>query len=188
MAVIPGVVTDDGRQFFAKFLGAQTGFTPATSTIVGTQWDPRIKFFKMGEGGWIDPGTGRVPRTADPALRRLSSPLIQDLDAAVDTTRAAIDQRYPADSRFTFEKALTVADLTFESPSTLRVRCLLDFAEANVDSFLTEPRFFEIGIFTDHPTISGLASDQGLMLAYATFPEEAKNSGKQLENIVRITF
>ena len=183
MAIIPGVVTDDARLYWPQILGGI--FSPNVVTTVGSsEWDPRIKTFKVGEGGWIDPGSGAVPRTPDPGLRRLSAPLIQDIDAIVDPTRAVMDQRYPADSLGTFEKALIVADFTFEAPTTIRVRCLLDFAEFNDDGLGNDPEMFEIGIFTDHPVEAG----EKLMIAYATFPKQLKDVTKQIENVVRIVF
>lgn len=139
MAVIPGVITEDARKYWPQFFGALLG-DPSTTTIVGSTWNPVISHFKVGEGGWIDPGAGKVPRTPDPALRRLSAPLIQDIDAVVDPTRAALNQRYPADSRATFEKALIAADFLFEAPTIVRVRCLLDFGEFNDDGNGTAQR------------------------------------------------
>ena len=134
MAVIPGVVTDDARLYLPQLLGGI--YIPESVTNVGaSEWDCRIKTFKVGEGGWIDPGSGAVPRTPATDLRRVSAPLIQDLDCVVDTTRNPIDQRYPSDSLATFEKSLTGADFLFEAPTTIRVRCLLDFAEFNDDGF-----------------------------------------------------
>jgi hypothetical protein len=183
MAIIPGVVTEDARKYWPQLIG--TLFTPATTTNTGaTEWDPRIKTFKVGEGGWIDPGPGREARTPDATLRRVTAPLIQDIDALVDPTRAPIDQRYPADSLGTFEKALTGTDFTFEAPTTIRIKCLLDFADFNDDGNGNDPEIFEIGIFCDHPTESG----EKLMLAYATFPKQIKDNTKQLENVVRIVF
>lgn len=183
MATVPGVVTEDARKYWPQLIG--TIFIPATTTNTGaTQWDPRIKTFKVGEGGWINPGGGAVPRTPSPSLRRLTAPLIQDLDAVVDPTRALVDQRYPAQSLATFSKALTPGDFLFESPSIIRVRCLLDFAEFNNDGFANSPEIYEIGLFSDHPTEAG----QSLMVAYATFPMQIKDNSKQLENLIRIVF
>jgi hypothetical protein len=189
MAIIPAVITDDARKYYSQFIGAIFG-APATTTIPGnppTDWDPRIKFFKVGEGGWVDPGSGAERRTPDASLRRLSSPLIQDLDAAVDPTRVLASQRYLANERGTFKKNLTFTDIQFIAPSTIEIECLLDFSEFNNDGFGNSPEIWEIGIFADHPVESGLAADQGLMVAYGTFPIEIKNNTKQILNIVRLT-
>ena len=191
MAIIPAVITDDARKYWPQFFGGLLG-VPGSTTIPGTPpttWDPRLKFFKVGEGGWVDPGSGKVRR--DPpssSLRRLTSPLIQDLDAAVDPTRALIDQRYAASERATFKKDLVFSDVSFISPTTIEIECLLDFSEFNNDGFGNSPEMYEIGIFSDHPEESGLASDQGLMVAYGTFPVEVKDVTKQILNLVRITF
>lgn len=183
MAIVNAVLTEDARKYWPQLIGGL--FIPTTPTDVGaTEWDNRIKTFKVGEGGWVDPGTGKVPRTPDPALRRLSAPLIQDIDAIVDPTRAVIDQRYPANSLATFEKALIGADFTFEGTSTIVVSCLLDFGEFNDDGFANSPEIYEIGLFSDHPTEAG----EKLMVAYGTFPVQIKSGGIQLENVVRIAF
>jgi len=190
MAVIVAEVTDDARKYWPKFFGGMEG-TPGTPTVPGSPpsvFDPRVKFFKVGEGGWVDPGSGKERRTPDPSLRRLSSPLIQDLDAVVDATRAPAAQRYAATERATFKKDLTSSDLSFTSPSTLEIECLLDFSDFNDDGYGNDPEIWEIGIFTDHPEESGLGVDEGLMIAYGTFPLEVKDSTKQILHIVRITF
>jgi len=193
MAIIPAVVTADARMYWPKSLGGLQG-VPGSTTIVslGTtvQWDHRLKFFRIGEGGWIDPGSGRVPRTPDAALRRLVAPTVQDLDAVVDAGRGS--PRYEGNtasanySRFVFQKNLTPADISFEAPSTLRVRCLLDFLEANEDATGSgrSPEFWELGIFADHPEQAG----EYLMVAYGTFPMETKDGGHQLENIMRVIY
>jgi len=210
--VIPGVPTEDARKYFPQFFGGLRG-VPASSTIVTpgpttVQWDPRIKYFKVGEGGWIDPGAGKIPRTPDPALRRLApDPLIQDLDAIVDINRGA--PRYPGNpllatySRGIFMKALAPADLTYEAPTTLRIRCLLDFADFNEDypGSGRSPEIWEIGVYCDHPEIvtpappavpgpgdPTNAMKQLLLVGYGTFPMQVKNGGIQIENIVRLVF
>lgn len=187
MAVIPAVVTDDARKYFPQFFGGLMG-APGTPTVPGTPptvWDPRIKFFKVGEGGWVNPGSGDVPRTPDSSLRMLSSPLIQDLDAAVDPTRAAINQRYSSTGRATFKKDLSVSDISYVGSNTIEIDCLLDFTDFNDDGYGNSPEIWEIGIFVDHPEVGGLATDQGLMIAYGTFPKEVKTSAKQILNTVR---
>jgi hypothetical protein len=183
MAIIPAKVTEDARKYWPQFFGGLLG-NPSTTTLVGISWNPILKTFKVGEGGWIDPGPGRVRR--DPPednLRRLDNS-IQDIDAIVDPTRPLINQRYVAVDRGNFEKALVGSDFLFETPTTLRIRCFLDFAEFNNDGFGNDPEIWEIGVFSDHPTVAG----QKLMVAYGTFPKETKNITKQLENIVRIVF
>jgi hypothetical protein len=180
-SAITATVTADARKYWSQFFGLLLG-NPSTTTAVGTTWNPTLRSFKVGEGGWTDPGSGRVRRNpVDDNLRRLDNNL-QDIDAIVDVTRATLDRRYPADSRAFFEKALVPGDFTFEAPSTLRVRCFLDFSEFNSDGFGNFPEIWEIGLFSDHPTTTG----QKLMVAYAAFPKEIKNGSNPLENIVRI--
>lgn len=174
MAEIDAVATVDFLQFIAKRVRGDAAFST---------WDPKITHFKMGEGGWVDPGSGPTPRTPDGTLRRVDNS-IQDIDAIVDGTRAVIDQRYAADERFSFEKAVTLTEVTFEAPATVKVRCFLDFGEANDDGFGNFPEFWEVGVFAVHPTVGG----QKLLVGYATFPKEIKNGTKQLENFVRLRF
>ena len=85
-------------------------------------------------------------------------------------------------------KGASLTDVTFIAPSTIEVECLLDFSDFNDDGFGNAPEIYEIGIFSDHPVESGLASDQGLMVAYGTFPVEVKDNTKQILNVVRIIF
>lgn len=183
MAIVEAVITEDARKYWPQFFGGLVN-DPATSTLVGSTWDPRINLFKVGEGGWVNPGSGKAPRTPVTNLRRLSAPLIQDLDAIVDPTRALIDQRYPSDSRATFSKAISPADVLFEGTSAIRVDCLLDYADFNDDGFGNDPEIYEIGLFSDHPTEAG----EYLMIAYGTFPAQIKDNATQLLNTIRITF
>lgn len=190
MAIVVAQITEDARKYWPQFFGGILG-VPGTPTVPGTPpttFDPRLKFFKIGEGGWVDPGGGKVRRTPVDDLRRLSAPLIQDIDSSVDPTRAALDQRYAATERVTFAKSLSASDASFIAPGTLEIECLLDFSEFNDDGFGNNPEMWEIGIFTDHPEIGGLAADQGLMVAYGTFPIEVKDNTKQILNLVRVIF
>lgn len=170
MAVIPGVVTDDARQFWPQMFGGLVTYK-------------LVSAFKVGEGGWINPGSGREPRTPATGLRRLDNGL-QDIDAIVDATRAAVDQRYAATERAYFQKSLTSSDFSFISPSKLEVRCYLDRGEFNDDGYGNPPEIWEIGVFSEHPTVSG----QLLMLGYGTFPQQIKTSGISLLNILRFVF
>lgn len=170
MAVIPAVVTDDARQFWPQMFGGLV-----TYKIVAA--------FRVGEGGWVNPGSGREPRTPDASLRRLDNGL-QDIDAIVDATRAPADQRYAADERATYEKSLVASDFSFVSPTKLEVRCFLDRGEFNDDGYGNSPEIWELGVFSEHPTIAG----QLLMLGYGTFPMQVKTSGISLLNIMRFVF
>lgn len=183
MSIIPAVVTVDAKAYWSQFFGGLLG-DPSTTTSIGVSFDPVIKSFKVGMGGWIDRGAGPVARSPDPTLRRVDNS-IQDIDAIVDGTRSPPSaQRYPSTGRASFEKTLTGGDFTFESPGTLRVQCFLDFSEFNDDGFGNPPQIYECGLFSDHPTVAG----QKLMVAYATFPLETKDISKQLTNILRIQF
>lgn len=156
MAVVEGVVTDVAREKWAKTFGNVAPESPGATDVVS--------YFKIAEGGWIDPGGGREPRTPDPTFN--------DVDVIENPGR------YPADSVFIFQKSFIAADLTFEATTTLRVRCFLDFAEANDDGFGNDPEFYEIGVF----------DGDDVLIAYFTFPLETKNVAKTLENVVRLVF
>jgi len=170
MAVIPAEVTVDFRKYLPQMLGDLLSFAT-------------IDLFKVGEGGWVNPGTGKEPRTPEDNLRRVDN-TIQDIDAIVDGTRAPANQRYATDERGNFSKALTSADMSFVSPSTLEIRCLLDATEFNDDGFGNSPEIWEIGVFMDHPVFVG----QKLMVAYGTFPQQTKTSAFPLLNLVRVIF
>jgi hypothetical protein len=177
MAFIPAVVTDDARMFWARYLaGDFAGLLNLKIPLIS---------FRVGEGGWVDPGTGPVPRIPDPTLRRLDN-LLQDIDAVVDPTRPVISQRYPVTSRANFEKLLLPADIEFDLPATVKVSCLLDFGDFNDDGFGNSPEIWEVGVFTDHPLYP--PGTQKLMLAYGTFPMQVKNAAVQRLNVVRIIF
>lgn len=177
--VIIARITTDALKFLPQMWG---GLIPREEPIT----------FKIGEGGWIDTGAGKVPRIPDPDLRRLAGPtdasgsFLQDLDAIVDVDRGVVSQpqRYGTEERFVFEKTFVTSDISFQAPSTLRLRCFLDLGEANDDGFTNDPEFWEIGIFTDHPDNPGVDK---LMIAYGTFPQEIKDASVRLENLVLIT-
>ena len=157
MAEILGEVTDLGRELFPKMLG---GLLPMQT----------VSYFKVGEGGWIDPGSGKVRRTPSAAFT--------DLDAVLDVSRPLIDKRYPADSLATFQKLFVGGDLTFVAPTTLRCRCFLDFGEFNNDGFGNSPEIWEVGIFDTDDN----------MLGYGTVVLQLKDITKQVENFFRFVF
>lgn len=181
MAIVSARITVDTRLYWSQFFGGLLG-NPSVTTIPGISWNPVLRHFKVGEGGWLDLGSGRVRRNpVEDDLRREDNN-IQDIDAIVDPTRPLLSQRYPAVDRAFFQKTLDPSDFTFESPSTLRVRCFLDSAEFNDDGNGNSPEIWEIAVFADHPIVSG----EKLMVAYATVPQQIKTNARPLENIVRI--
>lgn len=181
MAIIVATITDDCRKFWPQIFGGIFPFEPITT-------------FKVGEGGWINPGGGPIPRTPDSTLRdvvilpNFPYPL-QDIDAIVDQSRsdASLVTRYPSNRRGHFEKALGAPDFSFEAPSTLRIRCRLDFTDFNDNGSGFNPQIWELGVFSLHPDQISFPG-QKLMVAYGTLPQEIKDNTKQLENIMRIVF
>lgn len=199
MATILAVVTEDARKYWPWFLGGYGAPSTTTAPLPGPAygtWNPQLFSFKVGEGGWIDPGTGAERRTPVNNLRCVSGPLngLQDIDAIVDPTRAAIDQRYTATTGWSwFEKAFVSTDFTYVSPSILEVRCFLDFGDFNLDTpGGNPPEIWEIGLFSDHPLYArdpvGTVGAKRLMVAYGTIPKEIKDATKQILHTVRIVF
>lgn len=156
---ILGIVTDVGRETFARQLANLETFSPAS-------------YFKIGEGGWIDPGTGRVPR--DP----LDARAFTDLDAILDASRPPIDQRYPVDDRYVFQKNFVASDLSYVADFRCRCRCRLETGEANDDGFGNAPEFWEIGVF----------DGDDRLLGYATFILQTKTAARPIENFVNFQF
>jgi hypothetical protein len=144
---LEGVVTDKGREVLAKSLATLAGYPSVYAYS-----------FKYGEGGWVQTGSGKIPKDPNPAL----------LD--VEATGAAGDMKY--------EKNFIAADMTFISPSTIEFRCKLDPTEANDDGLGNSPKFFELGIFDQN----------GNMLSYATFDEQTKTATKSLISYVQVSF
>lgn len=189
MAVVVGTVTNGARQYWPQFFGTLLGISAGASSP--GNWNPLIKSFKIGRGGWIDPGGGPVPRTPDPTLT--------DLDVILDDARPLMSKRYSTltGNILFIEQALTLADFTFEASSILKIRTLLDFGTFNDISGIpstppgggvlppsgTNPDLWELGVFSDHPSGTGQ-----LMVIYGTFNAETKDVLKQIENDVRITF
>lgn len=189
---VKGVIPTDAKEHWSKFYARITGYLPGSTTLIGTRWDPRLKFFRLGEGGWTSAQASasapnwfgyptittepRIPVEDD--IRRFSAPLVQSLDADVDGTRTTGMPnliRYPSTSKdHFFRKNLTGADVTYVSGSRIDILCSLLTSEGNTGS----PYYGEIGIFSDHPTITtaALGTDRALMIAYGVFPITLKTS------------
>lgn len=157
MAEIIGVVTNVGRAYFAQQLGGLTAYSP-------------LAYFIVGEGGWVNPGTGAIPRTPDATF--------DDIDAILDASRPPGSQRYPADGRGSHQKAFIGGDLTYSAVGVLRARCFLDFGEFNDDGNGNSPEIWEVGVYTA----------TGILIGYGTFPMQPKDIGKQIDNTVRFDF
>ena len=170
MPVIPAVVTNLARANWPQMLGGLITFQ-------------QISYFRVGEGGWFFNGLTlqREPRTPDPTLT--------DIDIKLDPARPLLSKRYNVGENFGYyQKALLGSDFFFEGPTTLRVSCLLDNPEYNLENAGTliydvggpyvSPEIWEIGLF----------DAANIMVAYGTFPKETKDASKQIENIVRIVF
>ena len=150
--VVSAVVTDVWRAKLAGiYAGTQTFALPLS--------------FKIGEGGWIDPGGGKEP--IPPSTSKI------DIDPATDG--------YAFSSQYVFTKNLTGVDLTFTSPSRLEIRCFISASEANTDLEGNPPELFELGIFD---AVGG----GGTMLVYSTFPIEIKTASKALEHVIFVDF
>ncbi len=191
MALIPAVITNAARAYYPQFFGRILGISAGLSSA--GNWNPLLKTFKIGRGGWIDPGGGKEPRTPDPELT--------DLDIVIDYSRDSEDKRYIGLSGniMFVEKTLGSLDLTYSvtDPYTLTIKCQLGGSEANdiqgvpsdppggatLLESSTQPEFWEIGVFSEHPSGTG-----DLMVLYATFPGELKLVGSILENTITLSF
>jgi hypothetical protein len=163
---IVAAIQDLIRADWAKMLG---GLLNPTSQLDAALV---LSYFKVGEGGWQDPGSGRVAR--DPFAHVAE----QDIDAIIDASRPLIDQRYAATERGNFQKSFVGGDLVFVAATTLKCRVFLDFGEFNDDGNGNDPEIWEVGVYD--------ILDR--LVAYGTFPKVTKNAGAQVERFVEITF
>ena len=113
-SILTGVMTNLGRELLAKqFINEFNGFID----ITGGAKRPQAFKFKYGEGGFIDTGSGRIPKSPEDGIALL------DVEAAGDP------------SLFFFEKLFVSTDFTFIQPtpteSIAQVRCRLVELEAN---------------------------------------------------------
>jgi hypothetical protein len=152
MPIVVGVATNAWRAKLPNIFGGLVAFSPAT-------------YFKVGFGGWINPGSGPVPRMPDPTLT--------DLDVIINPSHYPTIPPKPF-----FQKTLLPGQFLYETPTTLRINCLLDFGDYNDDGTGGSPQIWEIGVF----------DGANVMMAYGTFAQEIKNNSKQIENDVRIIF
>jgi hypothetical protein len=150
--VVSAVVTDVWRTKLARIYAGLESFSGPLS-------------FKIGEGGWTDPGGGKEPIPPDTAL----------------TDVTAGDVGYAPDSQYVFTKNFAGGDITFTAPTRLEIRCFVASSEANDDGSGAAPEFFEIGIFDG-------AAGAGTMLVYSTFPIEIKTASKALEHVIFVDF
>lgn len=189
MAVVVATVTNKARQYWPQFFGGLTG-----------AWAPQCVYFKIGRGGWINPGSGPVPRVPDPTLEDLD--VIQNGPSGTATRYAGI-----AGNIWYFQKSLISPNFSFTAPSQLQIRCILDFGDYNDISGVpsnppggstlapsgTNPQLWELGIFSapppgyTSPTVAAGSSNL-LMVVYGTFNLETKTSLIQLENDCQISF
>ena len=169
MALFTAVVTATGAAKLVQYWGGL--ITPIDL----------ISYYKVGEGGWVDPGGGREPRTPDPTFT--------DLDIILDASRVPgpDPKRYDVAENFGYyQKALIGGDFSSPSPGILRVSCMLLNAEYNLENAGTliydvggpyvAPQIWEIGLFDQ-------AND---MIFYGTFSKETKDATKQIENVCRL--
>jgi len=191
MAQVVATVTNVARQYWPQFFGG-----------IATPWTPQFTYFKIGRGGWINPGGGPVPRIADPTL--------QDLDVIQNTSRylpnIGTEGAGPGNIYY-WKNALIGANFSFATPTTLQIRCILDFGQFNdiqgvpssppggpvLSPSGTNPQLWELGIFSAPPPgytspTASAGNPNLLMVVYGTFAAETKTVAAQLENDCLITF
>jgi hypothetical protein len=150
--IVSAVVTDRWREKLARIYASNSGLGAFSAP----------SYFKIAEGGWVDPGSGKEPVTPSPTLT--------DVTAGTGI--------YTSPSDFIFQKSLTGSDLIFTSPNRLEIRCIVATGEANDDGHGNPPEFFELGVFD--------ASNN--MLVYSTFPVEIKTNSKTLQHVIYVDF
>ncbi len=149
--VVQAVVTDLWREKMARLYAGDTSLGAFTVPA----------YFKIGEGGFTDPGSGKEPKTPDPTFT--------DLEAVGN----------PAGTDFVFQKTLLAGDLTYTASTRLEVRCLVLSSEGNgPDSLGNPPEYFELGVFD--------SADR--LLVYSTFPIEIKTASKALDHLIFVDF
>jgi hypothetical protein len=117
--------------------------------------------FKIGEGGW----QYTVPPTKIP---KLPSNVLSDLDCIENAGT------YPVDSRYVFPPGAGTTkpfeSILFVAPNIVRVECLVDFGEANLDAFGFPPEFWELGVY----------DSMNHLVGYFTFSVDTKYPTTQL--------
>jgi hypothetical protein len=146
--LIQAVVTDKGREVIAKkMLGSMIGYG-----------QPILSYFQIGEGGFAETISGRVPKDPDPSRTAL--------EATGDP------------GNYIFQKSFSPLDVGFSGPYSINLTAFVGLGEANDDGLGEPPRFFEMGLF----------DDENNMIVYMTFPEETKTADKTLNHVITITF
>lgn len=115
-------------------------------------------YFKIGEGGYQETPAGNVPKPPDPAK----------LDIEATGTPG----------NMWFRKDFLPGDIQKVGEGRRQFRCRLTADEANDDGTGAAPKFYELGIFDNND----------VLICYATFDEQTKNSTKVLDNSVQVVF
>lgn len=164
--VISALLTNTGREALAKSFGGPTG---------GFSWSYG-QYFKIGTAAHTE---------------------VSGQDQPLPPSAAYADIQSVASGVFYYHKTFIPADILFISAATIQFKCFLDLLEANGDPLQeadtaagvdgpknsvtlasNAPVFFELGIF----------DAQDVMVAYGTFPGEAKLNTKTLNHLVNINF
>lgn len=189
MATVIATPTVVAMQYWPQFFGGLTG-----------GWSPQLTVFKIGRGGWIDPGGGPIPRVPDPTLEDLD--IIQNGPSGTGTRYAGTTGNI-----YFWRQVLISGNFSLVSTTTLNIKCILDFTSFNdiqgvpsdppdggtLSPSGTNPQLWELGVFSPappgytSPTVA-YGSDNLLMIAYGTFGAQTKTSGIQLENDMCIVF
>lgn len=164
--VISALLTNDGREALAKSFGGPSG---------GYSWSYG-KYFKIGTAGHTE---------------------VSGQDHPLPPSAAYSDLQSVVSGVFHYRKTFQASDILFINPATIQFKCFLDLTEANGDSGI-EP---DTGPFVDGPKESdsvsasapvffelGIFDAQDKMIAYGTFPGEAKLNTKTLNHLVNVNF
>lgn len=164
-----GVFTNAFREKLAQLAGG--------SLTAPTQEQMALSWFAVGEGGYNVVGTRRVPKAPD-ATR-----------TALEATIVSTDPVGESATGCFFTKALSPSQVSVVG-SDVEVVCVLDANEPDLDSHSHlvgnlngDPVLFEIGLYDGDPS-SGPAT----LLAYCTFDEIVKTSGRRAQLTLTIRY
>lgn len=160
MAVVDvrGVPTQAGKELLAQLF-------QGTASTLG------LATYKIGEGGFVaQTGGTTVPQDPD------------NTGSGYSTFTDIESQGFGTNGLYFIQKAFVSSnpDLVINpaTPFTLEINMFLDFGEANDQGDGSSPELFEVGVFDNN----------GVMLAYGTFPRVEKDISKTFTAVMKVTF
>lgn len=165
------------RGVFTNVFREKLAQLSAGSLIAPTQEQMAISWFAVGEGGYQVVGSRRLPKVPDASRT--------SLEATIPSTNVGGE----SSTGCIFTKALDPSAVSI-SGSDVEVVCVLDAIELDLDehSHLTgnlggDPILFEIGLYDGDPSVG-----PATLLAYCTFDEIVKTSGRRVQLTLNIRY